>query len=257
MGIISSELNKRYRNQLNTVIRSAKKTYYHNAFLNNKSDIKKTWLLIKKLLSKNTNARNIISIITNNETVTDSAAIAECFNDYFSSIAQSLDSNILQTDTSAFNYVTQNIQSTFFFTPVTAQDIVPIISKLKNTSSNVSNIPPRILKHVKEIIAGPIAEIVNRSMEQGVFPGSLKTANIVPIYKAGDAQFVSNYRPIAILPTMSKIFEKCIANKLINFFSKFNIISPYQYGFLKGKSTTNAFQLLIEYIYNCLNKKQQ
>ena len=142
----------------------------------------------------------------------------------------------------------------FFLSLVAAQDITHIIDNLKNASFNIDTIPPRILKQIKEIVAAPIAEIINKSLMHGIFPDSLKVAKIIPIYKSGDTQKVQNYRPIAILPTISKMFEKCVAIKLNELFTKFNILSPHQYEFLKGKSTSDAFQQLTEYIYDSLNK---
>ena len=67
---------------------------------------------------------------------------------------------------------------------------------------------------------------------------------------------MQNYRPISVLPMMSKIFEKCIHKRLIDFCSHFSIINPNQYGFQTGKSTELAVIQLLEYLYDVLNSKQ-
>ena len=112
-----------------------------------------------------------------------------------------------------------------------------------------------MFKVVGTIVAAPIAKLVNNSITEGKFPDVLKRAKIVPIFKGGNSKAMSNYRPIAILPTLSKIFEKCIAYRLLNFLLKFNLISARQYGFLKGRSTEHAFIGLIKYVYKNLNEK--
>ena len=256
LGLISAELNKTYRNRLNSTIRAAKQAYYNKAFTDCRNDIRGTWKLIKKLLSKNSKSRNVKSLLINNNVIVDNNCIAEHFNNYFSSIAQTLDERIPHTNVSAFRQVSENMQSSLFFSPTTPGEISLIIKQMKNSSNNINQIPTRILKQITDIISEPISKIVNRSMECGVFPDSLKVAKIVPIYKSGDTQIVSNYRPIAILPWLSKIFEKCISTKIMNFLIKFNIISLNQFGFLKGKSTVDAFHKLAEHIYSCLNEKQ-
>ena len=126
---------------------------------------------------------------------------------------------------SSLTHVEVNVQSSLFLRPVTAQEISQIVINLKNTSSNINNIPIRILKRIKEIAALPLSKIINRSLERSVFPHSLIIAKVMPIFKSGDTQIASNYRPIAILPYLSKIFEKCVALQFIKFMNKFKVIS--------------------------------
>ena len=103
-------------------------------------------------------------------------------------------------------------------------------------------------------MAGKIAEMVNASLCSGIFPNCLKLARIVSIYKKADPMNMSNYWPIALLPTLSKM--KCISTRLLSFFNTFDTIFSRQVGFLKGRSTSDAFLSLVEYIYNCSNDKE-
>ena len=96
-----------------------------------------------------------------------------------------------------------------------------IISKLKNTSANIDEMPVRILKEIGALVAETLAGRVNRSFRRGVFPDNLKIAKVAPIYKSGNAQEVSNYRPISVLPVFSKIIERCMSHTLMNFLLKF------------------------------------
>ena len=255
-GIIDEQFNRKYRNCLNSVIRQAKRNYYMNTFNSCQNNIKKTWGLIKQLLSKKPKSSTIRSIIINNSEIADNSEIAEHFNNYFADIAHILNNQIPPSNISPYSCVTENYLSSAFFYPVTANEVENIITNLKNTSTNINEIPVKLIKGVGNLISGKIAEMVNASLCSGIFPNCLKLARIVPIYKKGDPMNMSNYRPIALLPTLSKIFEKCISTRLLSFFNKFDTIFSRQFGFLKGRSTADAFLSLVEYIYNCLNNKE-
>jgi hypothetical protein len=86
---------------------------------------------------------------------------------------------------------------------------------------------------------------INLSLEQGIFPNELKLANVIPIFKAGDDCDVSNYRPVSLLTTISKIYEQIFYNRLLNFFVAHNILYNYQFGFRRGHSTFMAMLTLM------------
>ena len=90
-----------------------------------------------------------------------------------------------------------------------------------------------------------------------MYPNDLKIARIVPIYKKkGEVTDPDNYRPISCLPYLGKIFEKCLASRLISFCNKFSLISSSQFGFQSNKSTGDALIHLTEIIYRSLNNKE-
>ena len=93
-------------------------------------------------------------------------------------------------------------------------------------------------------------------MNQGVFPESLKLAKIIPIHKRGDSRIPSNFRPISLLPYLSKIFEKVVFSRLINHISTNNILTPYQFGFQKNTSTLDALIHFTELMYDSLNSRK-
>ena len=255
LGIISGELNRMYRNKLNSVIRRAKQAYFREVFSNCEGNIKQTWRAIRNLLAKNCNSKKIKSLMVNDEVTANCQDIAECFSNYFSGIAHTLDASIPLTDECPLLRVPENVMSSLFLNPVTKTEVLEIIASLKNTSNNTNEVPTRIFKQVGEILADTLVNFINRSFHAGVFPETLQVAKIIPIFKSGDAQNVSNYRPISILPVISKLFERCMSQRIINFLARFSILSPSQFGFLKGKSTTDAFVKITEYVYSCLNAK--
>ena len=144
----------------------------------------------------------------------------------------------------------------FTFSEVTICECVRNIKKLKRSSTPIDSVPPRILKLVKCELASVISILINASFRQGQFPIPFKTAHITPIFKDGDRTNISNYRPISILPTMSKLFERAVADRLVAFLDKHNVLSSSQYGFQKHKSTEHALINLTEFIYASINNRK-
>ena len=100
--------------------------------------------------------------------------------------------------------------------------IIQIIKDLNPNKS--SDISPRILKLFTHIIAPLLTTLFNNCLRLGIFPDELKIARIIPLYKSGDKSDITNYRPISLLPVLSKIFEKLIHSRMTNFFDENNVI---------------------------------
>jgi hypothetical protein len=188
--------------------------------------------------------------------VNDELEIAEEFSHYFNSVATILDSNIPLSDVSPLSNMSTNIPNSFFINPVVPNDISIIILKLKKSSYYKDSPPTKILVLAKDYLIEPISMLINCSIVSGIFPDILKYSQITPIYKKGSPLNKSNFRPICLLSNLSKIFEKCIYVRLVKYLTKFSIISVNQFGFQKGKSTTDAILSLTEYIYDALNSKK-
>lgn len=102
----------------------------------------------------------------------------------------------------------------------------------------------------------PLAHIINLCFKKGIFPDELKIAIVVPIHKNGEKYNINNYRPISMLNSLSKVFEKIIANRIMNFFMKHELLSDKQFGFMKKIGTTDAIARLSEYLHNGLDKSK-
>ena len=98
--------------------------------------------------------------------------------------------------------------------------------------------------------------MVNLTFKSGLFPDALKCGIVSPIFKSCNPTDKGNYRPITVLIIISKLFERCIYNRFLDFFTKFSLISLHQYGFQKGISTETAIISLTEHIYNVINSKE-
>ena len=101
-------------------------------------------------------------------------------------------------------------------------------------------IPMWAVKNSIDLISKPLCEILNLSIENGIIPDQLKIARIVPIFKSGDNSLFSNYRPISVLPVFSKILEKAVYNRLMNYININGILFRNQFGFRKNHSTSHA-----------------
>ena len=110
-----------------------------------------------------------------------------------------------------------------------------------------------LLKYIRNIVAPVLASIVSKSLSTGEFPDSLKVARVVPIPKPGDPTKISNYRPISILPTLSKIFERVVYKQLYSYLEVNDILFSDQYGFRAGRSTSHAILNQLQFVYSNLD----
>ena len=99
---------------------------------------------------------------------------------------------------------------------------------------------PKFLKILAPAISETLSNISNKSFALGIFPDHMKLAMITPIFKEGSKLDVSNYRPVSVLPTISKVLEKLMLTRLTEYLEKSKIIYEHQFGFQKNRSTTLA-----------------
>lgn len=138
---------------------------------------------------------------------------------------------------------------TVFLEPVTTAEVISVIDNLNNSKClDIDDIQVRPLKHVADIIAPVVAHIFNTCLTTSVFPDKMQIAKITVLFKSGDRNNFSNYRPVSILPIFSKALEKVLHIRLIKFLDKHNVITACQFGFQKNKSTELGLQEQKEYI---------
>ena len=111
-------------------------------------------------------------------------------------------------------------------------------------------------KETNHLLAAPLCQICYLSFEHGVFPVKCKIALILPVFKSDDPSLFSNYRPISILPCLSKVFEKLFYLRLSGLLRKFNILNYHQYGFRPYHSTAMAISELVNNIYEGFENNQ-
>ena len=112
----------------------------------------------------------------------------------------------------------------------------------------------KLLKDVACEIGHPLAHIFNLSLKKGIFPNALKQSKEIPIHKGGDLELCDNYRPISLLNSISKILEKIVSVQLTNHLELNNLLSKFQFGFQKGKSTEHNLLLVTDHISKAINE---
>ena len=254
-GIVTEEDNRRFKNRVKSIIRKCKIDYFKNSFNLAKSNMKKTWTLIKKLMECNAHGDALRSVVVDGIEYCDDLSIAEVFNNYFSNVAVDLEAELPISPLNPLDFIHDRVFNTFYLNPIHPEECSKIIRNLKKTKQDRDSIPVKTFIELHDSFLHIICELINLSFSSGKFPDSLKIAEIIPIYKAGDRSSPENYRPISILPFLSKIFERCIYNRLFSFLCKHSVISSSQFGFLPGKSSDLAISNLVEYLYDTLDSK--
>lgn len=145
-------------------------------------------------------------------------------------------------------------QKSIYLHPTDHVEVKQIIYSLqKNKSPGHDKITTKALQLSAEFISKPLAEIFNKCLLTGYFPKNLKKTIVVPIHKNGPVSELNNYRPISIITSLTKVFEKIINTRLNSFLEKNKILSPHQFGFRKNTSTNDAIATLTDLIYKSVD----
>ena len=140
--------------------------------------------------------------LSNGKIISDSKKISTAYNDHFISICE-LDEVTQPPNCHFTNYFSNKPNCNFQFHPIAQTDVAHIIDNLKpKTSTGIDNISSKLLKRTKDSITAPLTIIINQMMASGLFPDALKVSKVIPLYKKDDESNLSNYRPIALLPSI-------------------------------------------------------
>ena len=129
------------------------------------------------------------------------------------------------------NFMGEAVKECLFLDPVSTSEIKEIIVALKNTANGYDDIGDLLLKLAVEYIGNALEFLCNLFFTEGIFPDQLKTANVIPLYKADDPMQFNHYRPVSLLCILSKVFEKVMYSRLISFLNEFSILYENQFGF--------------------------
>ena len=247
---------KRYRNILTSTIRLSRKLYYSSKIESNTNNAKSLWDTVNNLIGKKNHNDNDTFIINGHQT-NNPSKIANDFNDYFTKVGSNLASNIDTGNSHFTDFTPPPCQSSLFLYSTHNHEIITIVKHLKSSKSSGSDgISVYLLKQIINCIATPLSHIFNLSLSTGKCPNALKLAKVIPIYKKDDPSQISNYRPISLLPSISKVLEKIIYKRLFNFLKQNKSLIPHQFGFRKDHSTDYAILHLYDKIVNSLSKKE-
>ncbi len=239
----------------------AKQKYYKKYFDKYKENSRKQWQMINELLNRKTRNSEPIKLKgEDGNIISSSAEVANSFNDYFSNIASNIKSHIRARETfdpGGFETFLHNPSSDFFsINPVQPDEVYNVIKSFKNKATLDTKIEPLKIANSNYSFTTALAKVINTSFEQGIFPQSLKTARVIPVHKEGSKMDVTNYRPISLLSSFSKIYEKLMHTRLLNFLESNESIFENQYGFRPGRSCEHALLNAQSTILHSLNKKE-
>ena len=241
---------KTYNKILKRLIKEANINYYKVKFDKYHSDPKNTWSIINEVINKPQSKQTIDYLNINDDKISDKNSIVNHFNNYFSEIGFKLASVIPVPENIVFtDYLRTEINTTFDFEQVSVEKVQNIIENLNSKqSSGNDGISTMLLKHLAPVLYKPLTFIINQSLLTGIFPDKLNLAKVIPLYKKDNTHLIENYRPISILPSISKVFEKSVYDQIYAYFTQHAYLSNSQYGFRKDHSTEYAILEIVDRI---------
>ena len=271
--IINKTIYNKHRNYCVNLFRREKRKYFDNLDLKMLTDNKKFWKLIKPLFSDKHNISRKITLIESDDIISNDVNVAEVMNKFFSNAVENLDitgyfptENISNDEDNISKIIYKykdhpsilkikelDVKEKFSFTLSSAKDIESEINKLNtNKPTTFNNIPAKILVENCEICSSFISKIYNDSILNTHFPDALKRADITPIHKKDERTSKENYRPVSILPSISKIFERNMYDQIYNYINKY--LSHYLCGFRKSYNTQHCLIAMLEKWRKALDK---
>lgn len=238
---------KELRNRCNNMQRKAKGAYHKNKINENRLNPKKFWQAVKEIFPTKAGTNN-----KNAKTASINRNLADNFRKYFSTAVHELKSKALKLKNFVWKSpetVILRTNKTFQFQYVSKVTINTFLKKLRrNKATGIDELPPGMLKDCREKILTPLHHIVNMSLESATFPTAWKKAKLVPIFKSGDSGKPENYRPISVLPVLSKLLEKSVHSQLLDFLETNKLLNDTQFGYREKRSTQLATTLFVDAI---------
>ena len=250
---------KKYCNILTKVINQAKKQFYHKQLAASSNKIKTAWRLVKDNTCNHHYDETINKIKTGNVQLENPDDIANAFNNYYINITTKLNNKHSDGNKASMllnNLILEDIKSMVTI-PVSEVEVMGIIKSLKSKgTSGYDGISSKILKQCASTVIKPLTFICNLSLITGTFPERCKLVIIRPIYKKGNHTEMNNYRPVSLLPTISKVLEKTMLSRLSQHFESNKLLTPSQFGFQKKVRIEDAIFLLLDRIITSLDHRK-
>ena len=259
---------KRQRNLVTKLNRQSKRLFF--ATLESKSGQKGNkdfWKACKPFFSQKVCPLDEkVSLIEKDVLVVDDLSVAQTFNHYFVNVAANLFtgpciykrasiSKIIEkyADHPSIRRIKSRFPTdNFEFPHIEPPEVFKVISGLDSFKSNSGPIPAKVLKLVAEECCVPLTDCINALVNDGFYPDELKLADVIPVHKRDETTCKENYRPISLLPILSKVFEKILASHMSNYMEK--KLSHLLCGFRSNHSTQHALFRMIQRWHSCLDK---
>lgn len=259
---------KKARNEARQVLNTARQSHIKGKLDENSKNPDKMWSILKNLMpgkkgakrSKNKQKNYPINLLNDkNEVITDSNDAANYANDYFVNVGSKL-AMAIKTDNSAYlsqlEEMTISESPLYEFEPINFKEVKDVVKSIDTAkASNIKDISSKLFKDCALSTIPQLCYLFNLILITCQIPATWKSALVVPLFKGGVEGLISNYRPISLLPVISKIFEKLIHNRMITYILKNQLLCPEQGGFLPGMGTHDTIAKFLHEIYNNINSK--
>jgi hypothetical protein len=251
---------KRYRNYVNNLIKKLKRRHERTQIAKAAKNSKDLWKTIKNVTHYKSNNAQSLELLNCKDTPLDAV---NHVNIYFANAGKNLaeiisDTIPATTQASYAQTINSSNSSSFALFETDHHEVESILMSLKSASApGCDNIPTQFLKLAKIVVVPVIAHLANLCFDKGIFPKIFKRSIVTPVHKSGIREEPNNYRPISVLTAISKIIEKLINTRLVNYLNKYNLLSDCQYGFRQGRSTEDAVLALTTLISNNLDKGEK
>ena len=284
----NAENETAYKNQRNFCVKLLKKTksdYYGSLKPSDINDSKKFWNNVKPLFTDKCIMKDNISLtvktgVFKEEVISDDGQLAYIFNNFFSNAVKSLnidyfehfsfDCIFSESEDPVINAIEKYSKhpsilkikehypqtENFSFEPANIETVYKLIENLDvSKSSSVESVPARVLKDSIDVVSPKIVIDFNTAISTGVFPQQLKLADVIPLFKKNERQLKENYRPVSLLSSMSKIFERMMHTQMHNYMSK--KLSIFLCAFQKFMNAQNCLLFLVETWRKGLDRSQK
>ena len=244
---------------LTDIIRRAKRSYFRTSFYENRGNSKGTWNILKEALNVTPCQESLPPLfLDDNGNVYENKEIANGFNKFFTSVGVNLEKSMPASDSSPLDYIQERNFPPFEDNLCTNNlQVRNIIRTLNPVGGGFDKISTKILQKTFESCLHHLTFFFNLCLKKSTFPDTLKIAFVKPIFKTGEKNEFTNYRPISLLPIFSKILEKIIYAVLISFLSDHTILSKTQFGFRKQHCTYMPISLIMDNITKSLEKGEK
>ena len=203
----------------NKMNKEPKREYFINKNHASEGNLKEAWKTMNKVVNKRSKTTRIWYLNVGSNSIIGPVGIANSMNEFFWFVSDELCKDIPDTEDGLLmcEYAMNSSNPIFDFIPVVSEQVVLTMNKSKTSNGfGLDEISSLVLKIGTPILAEPLSWLFNLSLSSGIFPDQYKIAGISPIYKEGLSDIRSNYRPISVLPVISKLFEKLIYDQYYN-----------------------------------------
>ena len=256
-AINTSEFNKK-RNEVTSKRRANKRQYFERYFTNFKNNSRKLWDGINLAINQTNRSKTLPTAITDlkGKNISGDQNIANTFAEYFKNVAQQTKNKIPQYKHPYLNYLNKckPIDSYLDLQCTNTHEVYEQIIRLKdNSSSGPTNISNKFLKLLAKPLSDILTHVINYSLQMGYVPNSFKLGKQTPVHKGGE-NCIKNYRPITVCSSISKVLEKIVRDRVVNYLKQIKILNKCQFGFRSKHSTNHAVLNLVETTMEAIDK---